>query len=58
MNEKVLLLVEKDQYEEMITKYHKLPNLSFRQVSEQTYRTFNKDTGRFHNTELGIDEVV
>lgn len=28
------------------------------QVSERIYRPFNKKTGRFHNLELGIDEVM
>ena len=32
-------------------------SLKFVKVSENTYRPFNTKTGRFHNTELGIDEV-
>jgi hypothetical protein len=27
------------------------------QVAENTYRVFNTRTNRFHNPELGIDEV-
>jgi len=33
-------------------------NLGFTAVSENTYRVVNRKTGRFHNPELGIDEVV
>ena len=32
-------------------------SLKFVKVSEKTYRPFNIKTGRFHNIELGIDEV-
>ena len=31
--------------------------LKFVKVAENIYRPFNKKTGRFYNTELGIDEV-
>jgi hypothetical protein len=58
MDEIVFLLVEKNQYDEMIVKYHKQPNLAFKQVSEQAYKVFNRSTGRNHNMEFGIDEVV
>ncbi len=33
-------------------------NLKFVKVNENTYRVFNTKTGRFHNLELGIDEVM
>ena len=32
--------------------------LKFIKVAENSYRPFNKKTGRFHNIELGIDEVM
>ena len=38
-------------------KYEK-DSLKFVKIAENTYRVFNPRTGRFHNIELGIDEVV
>ena len=33
-------------------------NLFFVSVSDNAYRVMNRRTGRFHNPELGIDEVM
>lgn len=33
-------------------------SLRFVKVGENNYRPFNTKTGRFHNLELGIDEVL
>ena len=34
------------------------PDLTFVKVADNVYRVFNGKTGRFHNIELGIDEVM
>ena len=57
MNDSILLLVEKEQYEEMLGKYHSNTALTFKKMNGNEYRVFNKATGRFHNIELRIDEV-
>lgn len=57
MNEGILLLVEKEQYEEMLEKYHANSDLTFRQIQNRVHRVFNTVTGRFHNIEFRIDEV-
>ena len=33
-------------------------SLTFVEVAKNTYRILNKKTGRFHNLELRIDEVL
>jgi ABC-type uncharacterized transport system permease subunit len=71
MKEKVELRIEKDLYEELFENLKKLkdrvtiekaktndPVLGFKEVGENEFRIYNKKTGRFHNLELGIDEVV
>jgi len=58
MNEAVVFLVEKEAYEELLHRYHSQPSLSFRQVGKDRYRVYNETTGRFHNLDLGIDEVI
>jgi len=44
---------------EMMTmkKDQRKKNLKFVNAGENTYRVFNTRKGRFHNLELGIDEV-
>ena len=73
MKEKIELDIEKKLFEELMQKYlaqleteqrnaleakgtdH---NIVFKQVGENRHRPFNPKTGRFHNIELGIDEVM
>jgi hypothetical protein len=71
MKERIELRIEKELYEELFDNFRKLedkvkeqeskinePNLEFKQVAKNAYRVYNPKTGRFHNPELGIDEVV
>ena len=74
MDEYEDLLMEKEIFERMYRRFHdKCKNcdkpeladtknenmrLFFAKTGENTYRVMNKETGRFHNIELGIDEVV
>lgn len=43
------------KYEEK--RLAELRKLKFIQTGKNVYRVFNPETGRFHNPELGIDEV-
>ena len=69
MNECVELRVEKDLCDQLYEKLREQqeesdkresvePILKFRPIDDRRYGVFNEKTGRFHDTELGIDWVV
>lgn len=72
MNENQKLRIEKecfeDEYQAFLTKLGKNTlksrmrkcgnNLAFERIKHGKYLVVNKDTGRFHNPEFGIDWVM
>ena len=71
MKEKQKLRIEKEDFEARYQEYlnelgksfpkktiNRSDRLTMEPVGDRTYRVVNKETGRFHNIELGIDWVV
>ena len=69
MNESVQLRVEKEWLDKLYEKLRELGEEEIKakavermrclkKVAERTYRVYNKSTDRFHNLDLGTDEVI
>ena len=71
MEEKQKMRIEKEEFEIGYQEYlnelgksfpektiNRSDRLTWESVGDRKYRVVNKETGRFHNIELGIDWVV